>query len=399
VSLGLPPHLASRVISTAFVRALHAVGLTCLAAAFVLAGVYQANAPDLILWPAMIGIIPMAILLWLHDRTGSLFFAVSFLAIGGACTYWYIVTFYSQSQPITSGDAFSIDLPKLALIMVGGPGVGVSMRLAWCAIGFVSGEIAAAAALLQTGNAVEFDLTTVMTFGIISAVLLLTWAGRRRTRRAQPLLHRAVRDEQVAAMRFDIEAKAAALMHDTVLSHLAAIAASTDDQLGSALRQQVERDLEILIGEEWLDDAAPGLDAKTEREWRESGIYAAIRESKAMGLEIETTGDLSSLGRLNRAASVALGLAVKQCLVNVLRHSGTLSAEVVAYASEDEVSVMVVDSGRGFSEAEAGTDRLGLRNSVRRRMEAVGGSVQVWSTPGRGTSIVIRVPATTTAPS
>ncbi len=392
MSLGLPPHLSARATSSAFVTALHAIGLTCLAAALVAVGIFQASMPDQILWPATIAVVPMGLLLWLHGRTQSLFFALSFLCIGAACTYWYIVTFYSQGRPIMSSDAFSIDLPKLALMMVGGPGAGLLVRFAWCAVGFLFAEVAAGAALLQTGNPLQFDLTTFLAFGLVSVLLLLIWEGRRHTRRAQPLLHRAVRDEQVASARLSIEARAAALMHDTVLSDLAAIASSTDDRLGPQLRQQVERDLEILIGQEWLDDA-PGLDPKAAQDWNDSTLNTAIQEVRALGLEIEPTGDLGCVSRLSAAASVALGLAVKQCLVNVLRHAGTLRAEVVAYGSDDEVSVMVIDAGRGFSEAEAGSDRLGLRNSVRRRMESVGGSVQVWSTPGRGTSIVIRVPA------
>ncbi|MCU1414647.1 MAG: ATP-binding protein [Microbacteriaceae bacterium] len=392
MSLGLPPHLSARATSSAFLRALHAIGLTCLAAAVVAAGVFQAKMPDEILWPAMIAVVPMGILLWLHGRTRSLFFALSFLFIGGACTYWYIVTFYSQTQPIMSSDAFSIDFPKLALMMVGGPGVGLLIRFAWCAVGFLFGEIAAGAALVQTGNPLQFDATTFLAFGAISVVLLLTWAGRRRVRRAQPLLHRAVRDEHLASERLSIEAKAAALMHDTVLSDLAAIASASDGRLNPQLRQQVEKDLETLIGREWLDDA-PGLDPQATQDWNDSTLNAAISEVRVLGLEIEPTGDLGCVSRLSREASVALGLAVKQCLVNVLRHSGTLRAEVVAYGADDEVSVMVIDAGRGFSEGEAGSDRLGLRNSVRRRMESVGGTVQVWSTPGRGTSIVIRVPA------
>jgi signal transduction histidine kinase len=54
---------------------------------------------------------------------------------------------------------------------------------------------------------------------------------------------------------------------------------------------------------------------------------------------------------------------------------------------------MVIDTGRGFSEQLVGSDRLGLRQSVRRRIESVGGEVRLWSTPGRGTSILIQVPA------
>ncbi len=390
MSLGLPSHLSARATNSAFVRALHTVGLTCVAAALIAAAIFQARNPDQILWPAMIAVVPMGILLWLHGRTRSLFFALSFLCIGGAGTYWYIVTFYSQASPILSSDAFSIDLPKIALMMVGGPGVGLLTRFVWCAVGFAVGEVAAGAALLQTGNPLQFDVTSVLAFGLISIVLLLAWASRLRVRRAQPLLHRAVRDEQVASERLSIEAKAAALMHDTVLSDLAAIASSPDGPLSAQLRQQVENDLEILIGREWLDDV-PGLDPKAAQDWNESPLNTAIMEVRALGLQIEPTGDLGCVSRLSKEASIALGLAVKQCLVNVLRHSGTLRAEVVAYGSDDEVSVMVIDAGRGFSEAEAGSDRLGLRNSVRRRMEAVGGSVQVWSTPGRGTSIVIRV--------
>ena len=97
--------------------------------------------------------------------------------------------------------------------------------------------------------------------------------------------------------------------------------------------------------------------------------------------------------RLDRAASNALGLAAKQCLANVVKHSGTMKAEVAVYGSDAEVSVMIVDEGRGFEVTAVGADRLGLRASVRRRIEAIGGTVQVWSTPGAGTSVLIRVPA------
>jgi signal transduction histidine kinase len=54
---------------------------------------------------------------------------------------------------------------------------------------------------------------------------------------------------------------------------------------------------------------------------------------------------------------------------------------------------MVIDAGRGFSEHLVGSDRLGLRQSVRRRIESVSGEVRLWSTPGHGTSVLIQVPA------
>lgn len=389
MSLGLPSHLAARATSSAFVRGLHAIGLTCLVAAFLAAAIFQFGSPTLILWPALVSLVPMVVLLWLHRRRRSLFFAVSYLAVGALCSFWYIVTFYSQAKPIVSSDAFSVDLPLVALVMVGGTGVGPLRRFGWCAAGYVTAEIAGNAALLEAGFPPALHATTAASFAVTALFLVLTWVGRRRARRAQRLLHIAARQEQLASVRHRIESRAAALMHDTVLNHLAAIAHSTDDDLGEQLTAQIVRDLEILIGEEWLDDA-PGTDVAG---WEGSGVFSAIAEMRSLGLDVESTGDLASVSRLSSEASAALGLAVKQCLVNVVRHASIGRAEIVVFGSDAAVSVMVIDAGRGFAVAETGSDRLGLRTSVRRRMEAVGGSVQVWSTPGRGTSIMITVPA------
>ena len=44
-------------------------------------------------------------------------------------------------------------------------------------------------------------------------------------------------------------------------------------------------------------------------------------------------------------------------------------------------------------EAETGSDRLGLRQSVRKRIERLGGSVVIWSRPGAGTSVLLTLPA------
>jgi signal transduction histidine kinase len=194
-------------------------------------------------------------------------------------------------------------------------------------------------------------------------------------------------------MRYQIELKAAAVMHDTVLNHLAAIANASEGTLDPKLRDQIDRDLEVLVGEEWLLDSDGPADQETHVDWRNSRLFRAVEESRELGLEVEVSGDVSSVSRLGVEQSAAVALATKQCLVNVIRHAGTDRAEVVVYGSEQEVSVMVIDTGKGFTEDETGADRLGLRHSVRRRIENVGGTVQVWSTPGKGTSVMIRVPA------
>ncbi len=84
-----------------------------------------------------------------------------------------------------------------------------------------------------------------------------------------------------------------------------------------------------------------------------------------------------------------LYLVFKEALHNIARHSG---ASVVAIRLERRGGVLtmrVADNGRGFDQAQT-TSGYGLRN-IERRVEMVGGSVQVSSTPGAGTRLTVEV--------
>ena len=391
MSLGLPPHRAPRSVSRSFGRALNAVAYTCLFSALVTSAVFQVSRPSAVLWPAMIAVVPMLVLLYLSARTRDTLYSIAYLVVGAACTYWFLLTFYSQDPPILASDALGVALPKIALVMVGGSAPHIVPRLVWCAAGYLAAEVSMAAAFFVTGQHWVFGVATFLAYAVVSLIFIVGSLSRRSSRRTQPMLHRAARDEQLAAMRHRIELRAASLLHDTVLSHLAAVAGSCGDTLDPHLRAKVEHDLETLVGDGWLTE--PEIDPGVKEQWERSPLFTAIGESRMLGLEIETTGDFQAISRLHHETSLSLGFAVKQCLVNVLRHSGLTRAEVAVFDSEVGVSVMVIDAGRGFTETEIAPDRLGIRQSVRRRIEAVGGTVQIWSTPGRGTSIMIRVPA------
>ena len=84
--------------------------------------------------------------------------------------------------------------------------------------------------------------------------------------------------------------------------------------------------------------------------------------------------------------------AVAQCLVNVARHAGVDEAELALGYGGGEVTVAVMDSGAGFDEREVPEDRIGLRTSIRARIEQEGGAVRLWSTKGVGTTVVLTVP-------
>ena len=388
--LGLPNHLAPRGVSRAFSRAAHAVAFVCLVGALIIAVSIQFGQPELILWPAILALIPFLGALTLLSRRRTTFFAATYLLVGGACMYWYAVTGTFEVEMAGRTDSLVLSLPKVALIAVGAGAGPVSASL-WAIAGLAVGEGVTILAASQAGGVIVPDGTTLIALLIMFIVLTFIALNRQNASSAQSSVTRAARDEQLAEVRFRIEAQAAAIMHDTVLGHLAALSVARPGPLPEDLRAQITRDLEILVGEEWLLDT--GVEDEHAREtWRGSTLFQVVEDSRELGLGVNVSGDVSAFARVDAARATAVSLAVKQCLVNVLHHSGTTDAEIVVYGSESELSIMVIDSGVGFSESETGTDRLGLKQSVRRRIEVVGGAVQVWSTPGQGTSVMIRVP-------
>lgn len=397
MTLGLPVHLVPHHVARASARAAHTAALVCLLVAIFSVFALQSALPARLLWPALIAFGVMIAALWLLDRHRTTFYCVAYLLLGGISVFWASIVVLSEFPTTATTDNFVLSMGKAALVMVGGVGLRAVSAISWSAAGLLTAEVATFIAARQTGALFVLDATPVAAFGLFAIVQVGLSATRFRGRNAQPNLHRAARDEHLSAVRYGIELKAAAVMHDTVLNHLAAIANAADGLLDRALRTHVDRDLEVLVGEEWLLDAAGEADQSTHVGWRNSRLFRVIDECRELGLGVDVSGDVSAISRLGVERSVAVALATKQCLVNVLKHADTDSAEVVVYGSENDVSIMIIDTGKGFSESETGADRLGLRHSVRRRVEAVGGSVQVWSTPGRGTSVMIRVPATTVA--
>lgn len=74
------------------------------------------------------------------------------------------------------------------------------------------------------------------------------------------------------------------------------------------------------------------------------------------------------------------------------RHSGAATAHVTLDQGEDSVRVTVSDAGRGFDPSTVAESRLGLAQSVVGRIEAVGGTVRVFSAVGAGTTVLMSVP-------
>ncbi len=92
------------------------------------------------------------------------------------------------------------------------------------------------------------------------------------------------------------------------------------------------------------------------------------------------------------AVMEAVAGAVGEALANAGKHAQ--AERIVVYAEpdwEEGLFVSVKDDGVGF-ELETVDKRIGLKESITARIEAIGGRVEISSKPGRGTEVRLWAP-------
>jgi len=116
-----------------------------------------------------------------------------------------------------------------------------------------------------------------------------------------------------------------------------------------------------------------------------------FRAHGATRIDLDATG---LVGDLDREAQVVLLRCLQEALSNAMKHAGARRVGVrVAVAAEGASELSVTDDGRGFDLAQPGRG-FGL-DGMRERVSLAGGEFAVVSTPGAGTTLEVRLPATT----
>ncbi len=131
----------------------------------------------------------------------------------------------------------------------------------------------------------------------------------------------------------------------------------------------------------------------------------AMLERVASSSDIEMVSRIENIeGALSKEGEVLVYRISQELVNNLLKHSQAQNALVSLARTDPQcVELMVSDDGRGFNlqairgEADAGRG-LGL-DSVAERVEMLGGSLRIESSPGTGTRCWIRVPVTAPSPS
>ncbi|RFA16431.1 hypothetical protein B7R22_02800 [Subtercola boreus] len=294
--------------------------------------------------------------------------------------------------PFWRSDSIVFTMPKIAITVVGVAGRSLLASLLRSTIGFVLASAAVQVATRMNGLVFAFDLPSICIWLGIVVLIAMLWYGRSRATRGVGTMQAAAAVEERIAERSRVAAEASAVLRDTVHDDLLALSQSPSGALVDEHRAFLAKDIASLAHPGLLVDEVMNRGIGDAEALEASGLTPIIRSAGNRGLQVVVSGEPRLLLELDpRVRGEILG-AADQALSNVSRHAGTLFAEVAVASGRDSINLVVTDSGRGFAaRARSGTPgRPEL--SLRRRIEDVDGTVQVWSTPGHGTSVLMSVP-------
>ena len=98
--------------------------------------------------------------------------------------------------------------------------------------------------------------------------------------------------------------------------------------------------------------------------------------------------------RLPPDVETTLYRVLEEGIANIVKHAGARTVGVILKASSTDVFMVIEDDGRGFeleTSSRASALRLGLLG-MQERLAAVQGSLEIETSPGAGTTLIIRAP-------
>lgn len=150
--------------------------------------------------------------------------------------------------------------------------------------------------------------------------------------------------------------------------------------------------LAVQTAKENLAEARALISALTPAPLDSSTLVEAMRRLAARtGEELEVRVEVEVRGAarpLPTQTDVVLIRALQEGLANVRKHASAGSVQIRLEYGEQDVKLSVVDDGVGFACANG----FGL-STMRGRVEQAGGSLDVRSAPGQGTTLAVEVPA------
>ncbi|WP_169331229.1 ATP-binding protein [Alloscardovia criceti] len=219
---------------------------------------------------------------------------------------------------------------------------------------------------------ISLQIFGIFLIGIISTALIAApWLA---------LSHQKLVEETSRKEREEERADMAAHLHDSVLQTLNLIRQNSGnaDMVAQLARSQ-ERELR-----RWLyEDREAALDSIASSM---KLVSARVEDTFGVPIDVITVGDAQPNER-----TLALIEATQQALTNACVHGKTPISLYVESGARD-IQVFVRDHGDGFDIDNIPADRMGIRHSMKGRVERAGGTVTIVSRPQWGTEVRMSLP-------
>lgn len=154
--------------------------------------------------------------------------------------------------------------------------------------------------------------------------------------------------------------------------------------------KSVSQDLNRVIEDlrRYIQDLKTGVNYSVELAHQLNEVAEGFRSVSSARLVMDIPPVLTMLSpeRLHGIVQI-----VRETLSNIVRHANATEVYVDAVESADGLTLQIADNGEGFDPASVTLGR-GLRN-IRQRAERLGGSVEIKSQPGHGTTVTLRLAA------
>lgn len=292
---------------------------------------------------------------------------------------------------------FALSYPYCSVLASGaayGPVAGIGAALVMSVSYYLSRPLNGIANLTSVqiqhwmNGSIQFVFAGLL-FGIVSSLL------RRSSEEVRKATAEAITAREKAARLSERESMARQI-HDSVLQVLALIhkrgtelaESGAPDPAGVAALAELARDQEV---------ALRGLILRhpEEPEAGKGSLRDALEHVVAVVKGVEVT--VSSVGPVWLPSGVLneLVAAVNEALANVVEHAGATKVAIFADDLGGQTQVTIRDDGIGFEFDEArfrAEGKFGVLNSMKGRMQAVGGEMRIDSCPGNGTEVEFRVP-------
>lgn len=235
----------------------------------------------------------------------------------------------------------------------------------------------------------EADLETLVVLATQAGVAVENARLLDETRRAQQKL----RELSVLEDRERIARE----LHDGVIQSLFAAGMSLQGAAGMAGDAEVERRIENVVTDidrtirdlrNFIFGLRPGILADRQLDQAFKELASEFGSRSGVVTVVEVDGEAAS--ELSSRAGDLVQL-VREALSNVGRHGAATTCRVSLRRGEDGFLLEVDDDGRGF-DVDLTSWGMGLTN-LRERVESLGGTLEIESVPGEGTTVRASFPS------